>query len=128
MKEVLRDQNDADVSVMAAFRKQVAHLLGLDVVQQFVEDHEARSTESVFKVCRYALVKMYGKLLRQFCQRWIRCLLAIAPDHPAVEISFRTQGAEVLQEPHAERRLAGSARSTYYARERVLKFKVITHG
>ena len=41
MKEVLDDQNDADVSVMAAFREQVAHLLGIDVVQQIVEDHEA---------------------------------------------------------------------------------------
>jgi hypothetical protein len=40
VKEVLRDQNDADVSVMAAFRKRVAHLLGIDVVQQIVEDHE----------------------------------------------------------------------------------------
>ena len=129
MKEVLRDQNDADVSVMAAFRKQVAHLLRMDVVQQIVEDHVARSTASVFKkICRGSLVKMYVTLLRQFCWRRNRCLLAIAPDHPAVEIPFRKQGVEILQEPHAERRLAGSARSTYYARERVLKFKVFTNG
>jgi len=129
VKEVLRDQNDADVSVMAAFREQVAHLLGMDVVQQIIKDHEARPNESVFKkICLYHLVKMYVTLLRQFFRRRNRGLLAIAPDHPAVEIPFRTQGVEVLQEPHAERRLAGSARSTYYARERVLKFKVITHG
>ena len=71
---------------------------------------------------------MYVILLRKFCRRLNRCLLAIAPDHPAVEITFRTKGVEVLQEPHAERRLAGTTRSTYYARERVLKFMVITHG
>ena len=83
MKEVLRDQNDAEVSVMAAFREQVAHLLGIDVVQQIVEDHEARSAASVFKkVCRDALVKMYVTLLRQFCRRRNRGLLAIAPYHP----------------------------------------------
>ena len=58
MKEVLRDQNHADVSVMAAFRKQVTLMLGIDVVQQIVENHEARSTESVFKICRDTLVKM----------------------------------------------------------------------
>jgi len=128
VKDVLRDQNNADVSVMAAFRKQVAYLLGIDVVQQIVEDHNARSTASDFKVCRDVLVKMYVTLVRQFCRRRNCCLLAIAPNHPAVEIPFRTRGVEVLQEPHAERSLVGSARSTYYARERVLKFKVITHG
>ena len=56
MKEVLCDQNHADVSVMAVFRKHVTHLLGIDVVQQIVEDHEARSAASVFKICRDALV------------------------------------------------------------------------
>jgi len=107
VKEVLRDQNHADVPVMATFREQVAHLLGIDVVQQIVEDHEARSAASVFKkIFRDALVKMYITLLRHFCRRRNRCLLAIAPDHPAVEITFRTQGYEVLQQPHAERRLA----------------------
>ena len=50
MKDILGYQNDADVSVMAAFRKQVTHLLGIDVVQHIVEDHEARSAASVFKV------------------------------------------------------------------------------
>ena len=129
MKEILRDQNDADVSVMAAFREQVAHLLRIDVVQQIVEDHEARSAASDFKKkCRNALVKIYFTLLRQFCRRRNRILLAIAPDHLTVEIPFHTQGVEVLQEPHADRRLAGSARSTYYSRERVHKFKVHTHG
>ena len=129
MKEVLRDQNDADVCVMAAFREQVAQFLGIDVVQQIVQDHETRSTASVFKIiCRDALVKMYVTFLRQFCRLRNRGLLAIAPDHPAVEITFRTHGVEILQESHAERRLAGSASSTYYARERVLKFKVIIHG
>jgi len=127
VKEVLCDQNHADVSVMAAFRKQVTHLLGLDVVKQIDEYHEARAAASVFKICRYALVKMYVTL-RQFCRRGNRCLLAIASDHPAVEIPFRTQGVEVLQKPQAERRFAGSARSNYYARERMLKFKVVTHG
>jgi hypothetical protein len=95
---------------------------------EIAEDHEARSAASVFKICRDALVKMYVTLLRQFCRRGNRSLLAIALDHPAVEIPFRTQGVEVLQEPHAERRLAKSARSTYFARELMLKFQVITRG
>jgi len=34
MKQILRNQNHADISVMAASRKQFAHLLGIDVVQQ----------------------------------------------------------------------------------------------
>jgi len=102
VKDILRDQNDADVSVMAAFREQVAHLLRIDVVQQIVEDHEALSTASVFKkVCRDALVKMYVTLRRQFRRRRNRGLLS-SPDHPAVEIAFRAQGVEVLQETHAE--------------------------
>ena len=127
VKEVLCDQNYADFSVMAAFRKQVAHLLGIDVVQQIVKDHEAQSAASVFKICRDALVKIYVTL-RQFGRRGNRGFLAIAPYQPAVEIPFSKQGVEVLQQAHAERRLARSARSTYYARERVLKFKVIPHG
>jgi len=127
VKEVLCDQNYADVSVMAAFRKQVTHMLGIDVVQQIVEDHDARSAASVFKICQDALVKMYVPL-RQFCRRGNRGLLAIAPDIPTVGISFRTKGVEVLQVPYAERRLARSDRSTYYAREGMLKFKEITHG
>ena len=126
MKEVLCDQNHADVSVMAAFRKQVTHLLGKDVVQQIVEDQDARYAASVFKICRDALVKMYVPL-RQFSWRGNRGLLTVAPDHPAVEIPFRTQGVEFLQEKHAEQRIASSAMSTYYARERMLKFKVIIH-
>jgi len=32
MKQILRNQNDADISVMTASRKQVTHLLGIDVV------------------------------------------------------------------------------------------------
>jgi len=66
---------------MAAFRKQVTHLLGIDVVQQIVEDEEARSAASVLKICRHALVKIYVPLL-QFCRRGIRGLLAISPYHP----------------------------------------------
>jgi len=112
---------------MAAFRKQVAHLLGIDVVQENVEDHEARSVASDFKICRGALVKMYVPL-RQFCRRGNRGLLVIAPDHPAVEMPFRIQGFDVSQEPYAERRIARSTMSTYYAAERMLKFKVITYG
>jgi len=127
VKEVLCDQNHADVSAMAAFRKHGTHLLGIDVVQKIVEDHEARSAMSVFKICRGALVEMYVPL-RQFCRRGNRGLLSIAQDHPAVEIPFLTQGVVVLQEPYAERRFARYARSTYYARERMFKFKVITHG
>jgi len=36
MKQILRDLNYADIAVMAASRKQVTHLLGIDVVQQIV--------------------------------------------------------------------------------------------
>ena len=127
MKEVLCDQNHADVSVMAAFRKQVTHLLGVDVVQQILEDLEARSAASVFKICRDALVKMYVPI-RQFSPRGNRVLLAIATDHPAVEIPIRTRNVEFLQQPYAEGLLDRSARSTYYAREQMLKFNVTTHG
>jgi len=62
MKEVLCDQNHANVSVMTAFRKQVTHLLGINIVRQIVEDREARSAASVFKIFRDALVKMYVPL------------------------------------------------------------------
>ena len=43
MKEVLRDQYYADITMMTAFRELVAHLLRIYVVQQIVQDHEARS-------------------------------------------------------------------------------------
>ena len=102
MKEVLCDQNHADVCVVAVFCKEVTHLLGIDGVQQIDEVDEARSAVSVFKICRDALVKIYVPL-RQFCRRGNRGILAIAPDHPAVDIPFRTQGVEVLQDPYAER-------------------------
>jgi len=36
MKQILRNQNHADISVMAASRKQVAHLLGIDIVKKIV--------------------------------------------------------------------------------------------
>ena len=36
MKKILRNQIHADISVMAASRKQVTHVLRIDVVQQIV--------------------------------------------------------------------------------------------
>jgi len=36
MKQIFRNQNNADISVMAALRKQFTHLLITDVVQQIV--------------------------------------------------------------------------------------------
>ena len=57
MKEILREQDYADISVTAAFRKQVTNLLRINVVYQIVEDHEARSTLRVVKVFRDALVE-----------------------------------------------------------------------
>jgi len=36
MKQILRNQNYAVISVMAAARKQVTHLLRIDVIQQIV--------------------------------------------------------------------------------------------
>jgi len=89
---------------MAAFRKQVTQFRAIDIVQQIVEDQEARSAARVFKICRDALVKIYVPL-RQFCRRGNSGLLVIAPNQPAVEIPFRTQGVDVLQEPYAERDL-----------------------
>jgi len=62
VKDVLCDQNQDDVSVTAALRKQVTDLLGTDVVRQIVKEHEARSVASVFKICWDALVKMYVPL------------------------------------------------------------------
>jgi len=56
MKQILRNQNHADISVMAASRKQVTHLLGIDVVQQIVYDHEARFATTTTEILRYALV------------------------------------------------------------------------
>ena len=39
----MRDQYHVYITAMTAFREQVAHLLTIDVIQQIVEDHEARS-------------------------------------------------------------------------------------
>jgi len=55
MKQILRNQNHADICMTDASRKQVAHLLGIDVIQQIVYDHEAWFTTTTI-VLRYALV------------------------------------------------------------------------
>ena len=126
MIEVLCDQKYADVSVMAGFRKHVTHLLGIYVVQQIVEDHEEQLAARVFKICRDALVKMYVPL-RQFCRPGSRRLLACSTRSPRGRNPVpyaRSRGSAQT----VERRHARTARSTYYAREPILKFKVITHG
>ena len=50
MKKNLSNQNHADISVMAAFRKQVTHFFGIDVVYQIVEVNEAWSDVRVIKI------------------------------------------------------------------------------
>jgi len=57
MKQVLRNQNDADISTMTASHKHVTHLLRIDVVQQIVYVHKARfATTTTTEILRYTLV------------------------------------------------------------------------
>ena len=91
MKEILRDQYHTDISVMAAFLKQVAHLFRINVIYQIVEDHEALSAMHV-KIFRYVLVEsnvfpQYGQLLPGDSRP-----LAIAPYYPTGKMSFGAQG------------------------------------
>ena len=60
MKEILRNQNHAEISVIAASRKQVIQLLRINVY-----DHVARFAARVIKVLRYDLVifDVCGQLL-----------------------------------------------------------------
>ena len=55
-KQISRNQNHADISMKAAYRKQVTHLLRIDVVE-IVYDHEACfATTTTIKIPRYAFV------------------------------------------------------------------------
>ena len=49
MKCVLCDKDDADISMMYAFRKQIAHLFGVHVVQRVIQDKYTWLSPRVFK-------------------------------------------------------------------------------
>ena len=49
VNQVLCNLNYVDIPLMAAFCKQVIHLLGQGVDQQIVQDYEARSATGVLK-------------------------------------------------------------------------------
>ena len=126
MKENLRDQYHADITVMAAFREQVAHLFRIDVVQQIVEDHEARS--AVLRVAKFlgdalAETDVFPQLSGGRDHRY----LAIAPDYAASKMAFGAQGFEVLQKSDAERRLARPAGADDNAREWALQLEIVSH-
>jgi len=78
--------------VMAASRKQVARLLGVDVVQQIVYENEARFTTITTKDLLYALVicGVCGQVLT-FRNGSLR---AVTPDNAATEFAF---GDECIQ-------------------------------
>ena len=84
MEEILRDHYHAYVTVMTAFREQVANVLRIDVIQQIVEDHETRFLPlRVAKFLGDAVVIPY--VSPQTCQlsRVDGSSLAIAPDYAA---------------------------------------------
>ena len=102
MKEILLDQYHVDITVMSAFREQVAHLLRIDDVQQVVEDHEARSL--LLRVANFL-----GDGLVEtdvFPQGEDSSSLAIAPDYAAGKMALGAEGFVVLQETNAKGRLA----------------------
>jgi len=94
MKEILSNQNHADNSVMAASRKQVTHLLGLDVVEEIVYNHEAPFTTTATNVLPYALV-ICG-FLWQLLTFGNGGLLTVTPDYTAAEFAFGAEGVDVL--------------------------------
>ena len=126
MEEILRDQYHAYVTVITAFREQVAHLLRIDVIQQIVEDHEARSLPlRVAKFLGDALVIPYVFPQTFQLSRGDGSSLAIAPDSAACKMALGAQGVEVLQETDAKGRLARPAGN---AREWRLKFQIVGHA
>ena len=56
MEYIPSDHDDTNILVMVAFRKQVAQLPGIHVVQQVVQKKEIRVAFYVVKVDRYPLV------------------------------------------------------------------------
>ena len=57
MKYVLCDKDDSDITMMTAFRKQIAHTSGgIRVVQQVIQYELTRLTSRVFKIDRHAFV------------------------------------------------------------------------
>jgi len=99
MKQNLRNQHHADISVMAATRKQVTHLLRINVVQVIVQDHEARFCPTrvllLTKLLRFALV-IFGIFAGQLLTLWNSGLLAVTPYYTAAEFFFGAECVEVL--------------------------------
>ena len=123
---ILRDQCHADITVMTAFREQVAHLLRIDVAQQIVEDHKEWS--AVLRVTKFiGDVLFETDVFPQLSRGWIRRSLAIAPDYAAGKMPLGAQGFEVLQESNAEGRLAGPTGAADNARERALESEISSH-
>ena len=77
---------------MTAFRKEVAHLLRIDDVQQVVEDHEARTLLLL-------VANFLGDALVEtdvFAQGGDGSSLAIAPGYAVDKIALGAEGVEVL--------------------------------
>jgi len=55
-------------------------------------------------------------------------LLAVTPHYTTGKCRLGTEVGDVLEEANDERRLPGTARSTYDTRELIYKFQIITHG
>ena len=123
MKEILRDQYNADIPVMTAFLEQVAHLLRIYDVQQIVEYHEARPLSlRVPYFLGDALVATDVS-----AQGGDSRSLAIAPDFAACKMAFGAECIDVLQETDAKGRLARPAGPTDNARKWRLKFHIVNH-
>jgi len=94
MKQILCDQNDAYIPVMATSRIQFAHLLSIDVVLQIVKDHEARFAVCISKVLRYTIVK--SDIRRQLLTGGHSTLLALRLHYSTGKSSLGTEVVEVL--------------------------------
>ena len=71
MKHILFYQNNPDISMMTAFCEQAAHFLGINLVQQIVEDYSR-----VCKIFWYTFEKLYTS---SDVERWDCVLLTVAP-------------------------------------------------
>ena len=93
IKEIVRDKYHADIPVMTAFREQVTHLLRINVVQQIVEDHEARS--AVLRIAEFLGDALVEKDISPFLLRGGDSRsLAITPDNAACKMALGAEGNE----------------------------------
>ena len=94
MKEILRNQNHDDISVMVASRKQVTHLLRINIFFQIFYGHVARFSARVTKFLRHALVIF--DVSGQLQTRLNGSLLAVTQDYTAVKFSFGAEGVKIF--------------------------------